>query len=89
MILRLLCIWLVFLIIVIADARNHEPEMTNLMHKFFNILITVLYMYMFGAISCSSSGGQILLIQHLASSLSVSDHPVHTLRKNEVLSQSR
>jgi hypothetical protein len=27
MILRLLCIWLVFLfIVVIADARNHEPE---------------------------------------------------------------
>jgi hypothetical protein len=27
MILRLVCIWLVFLFIaVIADARNHEPE---------------------------------------------------------------
>jgi len=26
---------------------------------------TVLYMYMFRAISCSSSGGQIVLIQHL------------------------
>jgi hypothetical protein len=31
MILRLVCIWLVFLfIVVIADARNHEPE--KLMH---------------------------------------------------------
>ena len=29
----------------------------------------ILYMYMFRAISCSSSGGQIVLIQHLVSSL--------------------
>ena len=43
----------------------------------FNIFITILYMYMFRAISCSSSGGQIVLIQHLVSSLSVSDCPVH------------
>jgi len=34
-------------------------------------------MYMFRAISCSSSGGQIALIQHLVSSLSVSDRGVH------------
>jgi len=56
--------------------------MTNLMHKFFNTFITILYMYMFRAISCSSSGGQIVLIQHLVSSLSVSDRPVHRLRRN-------
>jgi hypothetical protein len=37
---------------------------------------------MFRAISCSSSGGQIVLTQHLVSSLSVSDRPVHGLRKN-------
>ena len=41
----------------------------------FNIFITILYM--FRPISCSSSGGQIALIQHLVSSLSVSDRPVH------------
>jgi hypothetical protein len=35
--------------------------------------ITILYMYMFRAISCSSSGGQIVLIQHLVLSLSVND----------------
>ena len=29
--------------------------------KIFNTFITVLYMYMFRAISCSSSGGQIVL----------------------------
>ena len=35
-------------------------------------------MYVFRAVhvSCSSSGGQIVLIQHLVSSLSVSDRPV-------------
>jgi hypothetical protein len=34
-------------------------------------------MYMFRAISCSSSGGKIVLIQHLVSSGSVSDRPVN------------
>jgi hypothetical protein len=50
--------------------------------QIFNTFITILYMYMFRAISCSSSGGQIVLIQHLVSSLSVSDRPLHRLRKN-------
>ena len=45
--------------------------------QIFNTFITILYMYMFRAISCSFSGGQIELIQHLVSSLSVSDRPVH------------
>jgi hypothetical protein len=49
-----------------------------------NTFITILYVYMFRAISRSSSGGQIVLIQHLVSSLSVSDRPVapdgHLLR---------
>jgi hypothetical protein len=36
--------------------------------------ITVLYM--FRAMSCSSSGGEIVLIQHLVSSLSVGEHLV-------------
>jgi hypothetical protein len=41
--------------------------------QIFNTFITILYMYMFRAISCSSSGGQIVIIQHLVSSLSASD----------------
>jgi len=45
--------------------------------QIFNAFITILYMHMFRAISRSSSGGQIVLIQHLVSSLSVSDSPVH------------
>ena len=39
-------------------------------------------MYMFRTISCSSSGGQIVLIQHLVSSLSVSDRPVHSTERS-------
>ena len=54
--------------------------------QIFNTYITILYMYMFRAISCSSSG-QIVLIQHLESSLSVSDRQVHRLGKNSGLSQ--
>ena len=46
----------------------------------FNTFITILYM--FRAISCSSSWGQVVLIQHLVSLLPVSDSPVHRLGKN-------
>jgi len=42
-------------------------------------------LYVFRAISCSSSGGQIVLIQHLVSSLSVSDRPVHRFIKTNLL----
>jgi len=41
------------------------------MHKFLNTFIAILYMYMFRAISCSSSGDEVVLTQHLVSSLSV------------------
>jgi hypothetical protein len=41
--------------------------------QIFHTFITIFYMYMFRAISCSSSAGQIVLIQHLVSSLAVSD----------------
>ena len=48
--------------------------------QIFNTFITIPYM--FWAISCSSSGGQIVLIHHLVSSLSVSERPVNGLRNN-------
>jgi len=51
--------------------------------QILNTFITILYMYMFRAISCSSSGGHFVLTQHLVSSLSVSDRPVHKLRKKK------
>jgi len=41
--------------------------------QIFNAFITILYVYMFRAMSCSSSGGQTVLTRHLVSSLSVSD----------------
>jgi len=55
--------------------------MTNLTHNslFYNTFITVLYM--FRATSCSSSGGKILLIQHLVWSLGLSGAPDGHLQK--------
>jgi len=41
--------------------------------KILNTFIMILYMYIFRATSCSSSIGQIVLIQHLVSLLSVSE----------------
>ena len=51
--------------------RKFEIKNDQLDAQIVNTFITILYMYMFRAISCSSSGGQIVLIQHLISSLSV------------------
>jgi hypothetical protein len=53
---------------------------------FLNTFITNLYM--FRAISCSSLGGQIVLIQHLVSSLSVSERPMHRLCTGRSLTES-
>jgi hypothetical protein len=43
----------------------------------YNTFIKILYM--FRAVSCSSLGGLIVSMQHLISSLSVGDCPVHRL----------
>jgi hypothetical protein len=41
---------------------------TNLIHRFlYSYIVTILYM--FQAVLCSCSGGQILCIQHMVSSL--------------------
>ena len=50
---------------------------------YFNTFIILLYM--FRALLCSFSGGQIVLVQHLVSSLSLGDRSDHRLRE-EVLS---
>jgi len=55
------------------------------MHKIlylfiYNTFIKILYM--FRAVRCSSSGGLTVSMQHLVSSLSAGDCPVHRLRKN-------
>jgi len=41
---------------------------------------------MFRALPCPSSGGQIVLLQHLVSSLSVNGFTVHRLRADSVCS---
>jgi len=55
------------------DGASYYITLANdqLDTQIFNTFITILYM--FRAISCSSSVGKIVLIQHLVSSLSVSD----------------
>jgi len=42
----------------------------------------IIFLYMFRALLCSSSGGQIVLVQHLVSSLSLGDCSVHRLRED-------
>ena len=46
---------------------------------YFNTFI--ILRYMFRTLLCSSSGGQIVLVQHLVSSLSLGDSSVHRLRQ--------
>jgi len=53
--------------------------------QILNSFITILYTYMFRAIFCSSSGGQIVLIQQLVSLLSVSVRPVHRFQDFKTL----
>jgi len=50
---------------------------------YFNTFITFLYMSR--ALLCSSSGGQIVLVQHMVSLLSLGDCSAHRLREDESL----
>ena len=57
--------------------------------QIFNTFITVLYMYMFRATSCSSSGGQIVLTLRRLMSYIYMEHPFlmfldHTQRRSTV-----
>jgi hypothetical protein len=57
-------------------------SITIVMHNSFILYWYIYYIIvldMFRAILCSSSGGQIVLLQHLVSSLSVSSHTVSRL----------
>ena len=57
---------------------------TSLIHKYFySYIITILYM--FRALLCSSSGGQIVYVHHLVPSLSVSGRTFHWLRESSLL----
>ena len=48
------------------------------MHKLLFYNKFIIFLYMFRALLCSSSGGQNFITQHLVSSHSVGDRPVRT-----------
>ena len=52
--------------------------LTNLMHKILFYNKFIIFLYMFRALLCSSSGGQNCIIQHLVSSHTVGGRPVHS-----------
>ena len=52
------------------------------MHKFLFYNKFFIFLYMFRALLCSSSGGQNCIIQHLESSQSAGGRPVHGLRED-------
>jgi hypothetical protein len=60
------CFFLFLTVHLSITLANDQPDA-----QILNTFITILCM--FRAISCSSSGGQIVLTQHLVSSLSLSD----------------
>jgi hypothetical protein len=49
------------------------------MHKFLFYNKFIIFLYVFRALLCSSSGGQNCIIQHLVSSHSVGGRPMHRL----------
>jgi hypothetical protein len=65
-------------------------SITNLMHNSFILQQYICYIIildMFRAVLCSSSGGHIVLFQHLVSSLSVNGCTVRRLRANSALNR--
>jgi len=57
---------------------------TNLMHKYL-YLHNITILYKFRALLCSSSGGQIVYVQHLVPSLFISGRRLHWLRESSLL----
>ena len=62
------------LVIIVFFYQLHEQVL------YLNAFIT--FLYMFRALLCSFSGGQIVLVQHLVSSHSLGDCSVHRLRED-------
>ena len=71
--------WIVMPSSSVSNSPRSIVVFTNLMHKFFNTFF--IFLYVFRTLLCSSSGGQIVLVQHLVSSLSLRDCSVHRLRE--------
>jgi hypothetical protein len=65
-----------FILCFAERASSYNLSQRPTWCAYFNTFITILYMYMFRAISCSSSGRQIVLIQRLVLSLTVSERLV-------------
>ena len=70
-----------------GDVASHPYKITGKITIVFYQLdsqilcfnIHVIFLYMFWSLLCSSSGGQVLLLQHLVSSLSSGDCSDHRL----------
>ena len=73
-------------VLVVAQSSSEIPEglMNNPVSSIWQdkILTLITFLYMFRALLCSSLGGQIVLVQHLVSSLSLGDCSVHRLRED-------
>ena len=67
---------------ICKETRSNNSQFYQLDAQIlcFNTFIT--FLYMFRALLCSSSGGQIVLVQPLVSSLSLGDCSLHKLRKD-------
>ena len=68
-----------FYFYILLTAHLNDIFLPTWCTNYFYTFITVLYM--FRALLCSSSGGQIVLTQHLVSSLFLGDCSVHKLRE--------
>ena len=67
--------------IVIVQHKEHSPEVLSIAPG-TPCICYIIILNMFRAVTCSSSGGEIVLLQPLVSSLSVNGRTVFRLRAN-------
>ena len=66
--------------------RQYSRQTTNLMQIMLYNMFIIIILYMFRATLCSSSGGQILLIQHLVQyTIQVSSNSVLVIRRSNCI----
>ena len=66
----------------VLKLKKNNSGAKRLMHKFLFYNKFIIFLCMFRALLCSSSGGQKCVIQHLVSSHSVGGRPVRRLRED-------
>jgi len=66
--------------LIIGFSKGYFYYQLDAQIFYFNTFIILLYM--FRALLCSSSGGQIVSVQHLVPSLSLGDRSVNRLRED-------